>query len=1101
MREPNEPARTTMRGNRPDLTELVRVFGSAIQAKAATQAGEPEERLRAPFERLIEDYGRNLGLDVVASGETLLRELGIKPDYEIYVAGAPIGYVELKRPGKGVPTTRPPKGQSGRQWQGLQLLPNVLYTDGQQWALYRSGRLVGRIAHLTPGVEHAGSRLRPVDGELERLLQEFLRWKPQRPRTIRQLTIAVAALCRLLRDEVADIIKGEQEGSVRPSHFTRLAFEWRNLLFPNESNDEFANDYAQTVTFALLLARAESIDFQGRSVGEIAHILGKSHSLMGRALAVLVNDTVERDSIVIETMLRVIGVVDWGQFDRRTYLNLFEHFLQEYDAEQRKRTGSYYTPDALVTFVVKFVDSILRERLKRIRGYAADDVIVVDPAMGTGSFLAQIVEQAARTVQVTEGLGQIAPRLRSLSRRLIGFEKQVAPYAISQLRLHSLLKIGYGAEPPREEFRFLTDALDNPDVQELEFGYVYDEISAARKGANRVKRDVPVMVVISNPPYLRNVRGSAPWIEARGSDRVGRPNLDAFRSPGQGKRESVLANTSAYFWRWATWKVFDAHPGHPYGIVAFVSNASFVTADGYAGMREYLRKTASEGWIIDLSPELFRPASNMRIFPKNGNRVCVAIFMRSGQPDDKTPATIWHTSVRGTRREKLESLAGISLTDTRWEKCQSGWAAPLTPAPDDLWSPLPELTDVLPIQRPGVKPNRTWLYAPTPEVLHRRWLRLINAPTEDKAGLFKETDKLKIASRPVALPGYEKARKSIQDENGPCPEPVRVAFRAFDRQWTIPDGRLHHRPSPDLWHIKSDDQVFMFEQHTYPYTEGPGVVFSADVPDVDSLMGSHAGRVMPLFRDAKSTQPNVAPNLVAYLNDLLQVDIEPRDIFAYIAAVVAHRGFVREIRKSSRGGGMRLPITRTRELWLRAVEMGREVIWLHTYGERFFYEAGKQPGIPPSLPDQVAPKVITEIVGKLNAIPEEMSFDPQSETLRVGNGLIRPVSEEVWNYRIGTRRVVERWFDYRKAQSAYKWATPLNDTSLLEWNDVVAGEMLDLLNLIALCIKLEARQANLLSQVITSPLVLSADLENVGVLPLPEWARKVTRISDHSDLV
>ena len=1092
-----EPERQRMPGRRipgADIHSLIVRFGETIARKHSTGSGEAEDRIRAPFERLLEGYGELVGLKAIPSGEILLTDLGVKPDYAVEVYGARIGYVELKAPGRRVPGIWTPRPKDKTQWEKLRLLPNVLYTDGQCWALFRSGKRVGEVAWLTPDVETAGSKLRAVDGKLEGLLQNFLTWEPNRPRTIKELVEGVAVLCRLLRDEVIGILEEENRSRSRPNHFSRLADEWRGLLFPNLTDVQFANDYAQTVTFALLLARVEGIDFENRSVGEIALFLGKKHSLMGRALSVLVNETVERDSVVIDTMLRIIGVVDWELFKRDAYLTLFQHFLKEYDPEQRRRTGSYYTPDELVRFMVRFVDDLLVTRLGRPRGFASEDVIVVDPAMGTGSFLARVLDRAAETVDRLEGPGQIPPRLRSLARRVIGFEKQVAPYAISQLRLYTLLKKVYGAEPPKEEFRFLTDTLDNPNLQELEFGSVYEEIQQSRRGANKIKREIPVMVVISNPPFLRQPAGLAPWIEEAGDDRVGRPNLDAFRLPGNGRYENALSSLSTFFWRWATWKVFDAHPKAPSGVVAFVTTASFLEATGFAGMRNYLRRTADEGWIIDLSPESFRPPASLRVFPENGNRVCVGIFIRSGQPNPEIPALIHYCSISGTRVEKLQELDRMNFGDLGWSACNTSWEAPMMPDRQRrIWAGFPSLTNLFPCVMPGVKPNRTWLYAPTPDVLVRRWERLTCAPRGERMLLFKETDSRKIDSRPVALPGYPQPRDTIANEQGDCPEPVRVAFRAFDRQWTIPDARLHHRPSPDLWRIASDHQIYMTEQHSHAFAEGPGLLFSVDPPDMDHFLGNHGGRVLPLFLNRGDAEANLAPGLSEYLAYIYGKPVGGWQLLRYVAAIVTHRGYTATFAEDLQVPGIRVPLTRDPELWDDAVSLGERVVFVHTYGHR-----GNFPGLSSVdcmlwLPEDQRPRVDDEISDSPDKMPAAFSYDTDSEILKIGDGAISRVPSSVWNYRIGNNRVVKKWIEYRLAAPSYRWSSPLNDTVLEHWDDRITGELLELINVVSMCIQLESMQQELLERLMSTELISISELSDVGVLPIPKSAMRLPR--------
>jgi hypothetical protein len=215
-----------------DVTAALSVFGSAVTAKLRTHDGSRENHLRGPLEVLLKSVGRALGLHVVPVGETRLQDLGVRPDYAIDVAGSRVGYIELKAPDTGVPGTWSPTPREQRQWERLSLLPNVVYTDGQQWALYRGGELVGKIAQLSPPLDRASRRLRAVDGQFEHMLVNFLTWRPERPRTMRELVRAVAGLCRLLRDEVSEIVQSESTGKLETNVFTVLAHEWRGLLFP-----------------------------------------------------------------------------------------------------------------------------------------------------------------------------------------------------------------------------------------------------------------------------------------------------------------------------------------------------------------------------------------------------------------------------------------------------------------------------------------------------------------------------------------------------------------------------------------------------------------------------------------------------------------------------------------------------------------------------------------------------------------------------------------------------------------------------------------------------------------------------------------------------
>lgn len=1084
--------------NRIDV--VISEFGREVTRKIRTRQGSQEDHLRGPFERMLLAIAGSLGLKITPIGETRLPDLSIRPDYAIDVAGARVGYVELKRPNYGLPGTwKRPSPHDKKQWEQLKLLPNVLYSDGQSFGRYKFGKLQGRIAQLEPGLDQAGDKLRAVDNEFARVLTDFLLWEPEQPRSLDELIRLVANLCRLLRDDVTAELAHEQSGEADKLIFSGLADDWRRVLFPNLSDKEFADQYAQTVTFALLLARVEGVSFQNRSIGEIARLLGKKHSLMGKALHVLTNQSEDDHSIALTTMLRVVGVVDWSYFPEDSYAMLYESFLTIYDPALRRRSGVYYTPAPIVSFMTRFVDDILRKRLDRRLGYAEDDVIVVDPAMGTGSFLAEVINRVAMTVSDEEGPGGVTPRLRELSNRLIGFENQAAPYAVAELRIHSLLKKRHRAEIPLKERRFLADTLDDPDVQMLPIGSLYDTMKQVRDGANFVKREEPVMVVIGNPPYLDKIKGISTWIETATDSLEAAPSLKAFRKPGNGRLEYVLANKYIYFWRWATWKAFDAHRGHPAGVVAMICSAGFVTGAGFAGMREYLRRTADEGWIINLSPEGHQPPMNTRVFRGNQQPICIAVFIRRGERHGDLAAQVYRTAVAGTFEDKCASLQRLTIDDSNWQVCPAAWTAPFTVSRRDNWNSMPTTADLMPWAAPGVKPNRTWVYAPEKETLEYRWAALTKADPADKPALFKESDSRSVDQTVSPIPGMARHAGTIRSESGRCPTPIRVAYRSFDRQWVIPDARVHHRPSPPLWYTYSANQVFVTEQHTVPNKGGLALSFVALIPDMDHFMGHHGGRVFPLYRDKESNYPNLAPGLLAELARRLRLEVSAPDLLAYIAAVVAHRGYTKRFAKELTSPGTRIPLTDDPTLWKEAIDVGREVLWLHTYGERFVdAKAGRPRGVP-RLRSQ-RPKVQVTIPDTVEGMPDKIDYDADSATLKVGAGRISPVPPEVWNYQVSGMFVVKHWFGYRKKQPSGARKSALDHIVASTWTPTMTTELLDLLNVVGRCVELEPRLDKLLENILTGRQITLADLEEASVLPLPAAASVPPKLYDTPNL-
>lgn len=405
--------------------------------------GQKEASLTSAVEQLLRDVASLLGVRVLLHREAAEQSLGIRPDLAVDVDGARAGVVELKAPGKRVPgmgSWGTPRDR--KQWESFKLLPNVLYTDGNNWAIFHYGDQAAPVAILDGDLEHAGSRLRPQDSRFAALLQDFLLWQPSPPRDLRNLIKTSAGFCHLLRDEVAEALLREQRGEA-PDLFTDHLTDWQEWLFPDLRDAEFADAYAQTITFGLLLARREGVDFDGLEIPDIGEKLASRNLLVGRALSILTarpnrGKSMEDRSIILQTMRRVIGAADWTQLPTdRTYHWLYEEFLKTYDPAIRRKMGVYYTPPEVARFMVNFIDEVLQAELDVTRGVADPSVVVLDPAMGTGTFLQGVIEKVAEVTSKEHG--DVPGSLRALLTRLIGFERQIGPFAVAELKLDQTL--------------------------------------------------------------------------------------------------------------------------------------------------------------------------------------------------------------------------------------------------------------------------------------------------------------------------------------------------------------------------------------------------------------------------------------------------------------------------------------------------------------------------------------------------------------------------------------------------------------------------------------------------------------------------------------
>ena len=245
---------------------------------------------------------------------------------------------------------------------------------------------------------------------------------------------------------------------------------------------------------------------------------------------------------------------------------------------------------------------------------------------------------------------------------------------------------------------------------------------------------------------------------------------------GAGLHSKHLRNLYVYFWRWATWKVYDHGPGNKTGIVCYITVAGFLSGLGFQKMRDYLRRTCDDIWVIDCSPEGHQPEVNTRIFQGVQQPVCIVLASRSAKSEPDVPAKVRFQALPSVlREEKFKALGTIKIDSKAWVECPSDWRAPFLPASQGAWGTYPKLEELFAYNAAGVQPKRTWVIAPDAESLIWRWQKLIDAPVEQKELLFHATLRDgKPADRHIrsivkeAIPGYTPNLTPIIDEKGSC---------------------------------------------------------------------------------------------------------------------------------------------------------------------------------------------------------------------------------------------------------------------------------------------------------------------------------------------
>lgn len=1084
----------------PSLDAVVSRFGESAKKKLSNAAttGAPEDQLRAPFEQLLADLTLLAGHKpehVVAVGETSIADLKIRPDYSVTFSGALLGFVELKAPGKGADPRRFKDKHDKAQWERLRHLPNLIYTDGNAFSLWRDGELVGNVIRLEGDIETSGAQL-SANMDLVALFADFLSWQPVPPRSVKELAKVSARLCRLLRDEV------EEQLAHNSTEFKNFASDWRTMLFPEASDARFADGYAQAVTFGFLMARAQGVSLKD-GIAPVIKALKASRSLIGSAIQLLVDDSSQSAiKTSLATLSRVLEVVNWSKLSKGrsdAWLYFYEDFLEVYDNALRKQTGSYYTPPEVVETMVRWTDEALRAPGYELpQGLVSPNVWLVDPAVGTGTYMLGVLRHIAERVKADQGEGAVAGYVQSALARIAGFELQLGPYAVAQLRLLAEVVELTGAAPANAPHLFVTNTLGNPHDDGGQMAQIFAPIAESRKAANRIKRETPVTVIIGNPPYKEKAKGQGGFVETGDSTRQIRPLLDAWQPPkalNASAHAKHLRNLYVFFWRWASWKVWDHGPGDRAGIVCFITVSGFLSGPGFQQMRAWLRQTCDDIWVVDATPEGHQPEVATRLFQGVQQPVCIVLASRTKRRDAAGCARVHFRALpAGHRDDKFAALRQITLQGDGWTACPDAPYAPFLPASTGAWASYVPLEDCFDYSGSGVMPGRTWVIAPDAPSLTRRWDALVAAPAgAEKERLFhphlrngQPGDRHSHKPIKEALAGQPARLQAVANDAGPCVPPVRYAFRSFDRQWVIPDARLINQPNPTLWQWRSTKQVFFTALAAKAPRSGPGLTLTGLVPDLDHNSG-RGGRVFPLWADAEATQPNVAAGLLAALAARYGAPVTAEDVVAYIAGIAAHPAYTARFQSDLSTPGLRIPFTADAKTFAEVVAVGRRIVWLHTFGERMADAAAGRPPGPPRLPESQRPTIPKDGAIAVDApLPDTMTYDATLQRLSVAGGYVDRVSPAVWAYEVDGKNVLTQWFSYRRrdrskpAMGDKRPPSPLQNLQPEFWLAEYTTDLIELLNVLALLVELEAEQKRLLETVCEGAVIAESELRAEG---------------------
>lgn len=1056
-------------------------YGFALRrAQLSGVAAEPEAQLTVPFSNFLIAFTDEMSLGDLQ----LLREAqlpGVRPDFAAIHAARPCGWVELKAPGHDLDGSRW-RGREAKQWEQLSNLDSLIISDGHEAVLYQNGQPISSAA-----LPNAND-LQCAPAELASLLRLFFAARPQPIKRTSELASRLAPLAALLRDRITAGLSAPTLR--RPIEAAKEA--WKTHVHDGVSDEGFANDLAQVVSYAMaitaLRGQADRNHDGYISLIEARDALRGPNDMLAAALGPILEtrNLLTELAPEIGAIERLSSAVDPVAIARNKdsrgepWLWFYEDFLAAYDPQARQQTGVYYTPTDVVACQVRLVEQILTQRLNKPLGFGDTGVVTLDPATGSGTYPLTVLDAAAATAEQRRGTAGPAQISGNLAKNLIAFELLPGPYSVAHLRIGQRLADLAGTLTPPQHIRvYLTDTLEDPTAIVPVAGLWGDPavLAEERRRAARIKQDQPVTVVLGNPPYERRTRESGGgWIvHAQADVQQGLPLFNGLLKAAQ--RHGVIFSSLAslyndyiYFWRWAIWKAFEQNPKQP-AVVSFITASSWLTGPAFAGLRELIQSLADEVWIIDLGGEGRGALREENIFAIDTPVAIVTLYRRprASKKVQSEPATIYYRKVTGTAAEKLEHLVDVQPpTDTSdtWHILDADLGMPLVPTNQTAaWTQMPLLTDLFPWQQPGCKYNRTWPIAPSEKVLQKRWTALLEATdsAERAARFVTASSGRNIHTKVTGL-----SRLSDLLPNSASREIVRYGYRSFDRQWTFEDPRLAKTDSPSLWATRSPKQVFLSSMTTSPLGTGPALTVTTAVPDLHHFSGRGGKDVLPLFRDPGANHPNLPAGLLSVLGTIYGQQVTVEAIAGYVYALLAHPGYQQVFAADLAAPGPRVPLTADPALFSEASALGKELIRLQTFGERF----PEAPGI-----DGVhrAPGVGWHTA--VSNLPEDLSevaHDAAEDELTIGDGVLSGVTAEVWNYEVSGWRVVRQWIGSRTRKgigraASQKTASYLDQFRPDEWEDAWNDEMVELISVLTFSLAKQPDQADLLKRIHESP--------------------------------
>lgn len=983
------------------------IFNDYLQS-IATKYSHPETSemgYRSDFEQLLKQIFSEINVKRI--DHDAKAQDGNKPDFVVLQYDIPILYIEAKDIG-----TNLDKIEKSTQMSRYFGYDNLILTDYVEYRFYRNG-----IAYNDPiKIAEVDTKTRIITDipdnfeNLTRSMLDFVSSHKEPIKSGKHLAKIMGGKAQRIRDNIRRYIF---QDSQKNAELIKIYETFRKLLVQDLSKESFADMYAQTLVYGLFVARFHDNSPDDFTRQEARERIPKSNPLLRHFFDHIAGpDFDDRLEYIVNELCAVFAHADvkvlmneyyktdlWGKdrLEPDPVIHFYEDFLREYDPDMRKKMGAFYTPVPVVQFIVRSVDQILKHDFGLAGGLADTSklengkhkVQILDPAVGTGTFISKIIRNIYEQLKNNGQIGRWHPYvLHDLLPRLHGFELMMAPYTIAHLKLSmAFADTGFKYFNDRRLGIYLTNSLEDYTFDQTLFSVfgLADSIAQESEQAGKIKNDTSIMIVIGNPPYSVSSSNKGKWI----TDlcKVYKENLDE-------RNIQPLSDDYIKFIR------FGEHfiEKNKTGIVAMITNNSFIDGIIHRQMRKHLLDTFDDIYILDLHGN----SKKKETAPDGGKDwnvfdiqqgVSINIMVRKNV-EKKELGNVYHADLYGKREDKFHSLNENNIESIKWQK--------LSPS-NPYYFFVPKDFGFEAEYNKGFKVDELFIKRKA-GIATAKDTFIVKNSVEDILDLKNNITELSVKELSNKYKCDEsKIIEVKKDIDNLVNEYTPISYRPFDIRFTLyspSSNGLIQRPRYEIMkHMLKPNISLLLTSMNRQLSVGYCFVSEliSDRHNLDTAGDSMSIFPLYLYHDDGSKTPNLNQEIVNKIKEIVG-EVTPENIFDYIYAVLHSPSYREKYKEFLKIDFPRVPYPRDQEQFDRLVEFGSQLRQLH------LLEIDKVNQFITTYPingDDVVEKVKFED-GKVFI----------NETQYFGN-----VPTVVWNFYIGGYQPAQKWLKDRKGRT------------------------------------------------------------------------------------